>query len=355
MSGSSHMKKITITSIFFFVLLQLCLHADLDLAKSAQDFVLDTKRIYLPEYPYAFNPSIIRWRGSLLMSFRVIPNSNQPYVSQIGVVWLDDDFCPTGQPQLLNTLAINPHIPTRAEDARLILVGNVLYVIFSDNRDPKPNKKGSRMYLGELDFDGNIFSLKDIECLSQYEGADDLRRERNWTPFEYDGKLFLTYSINPHRLMQPIRGTGCCETMASSEGLIKWDWGELRGGTPGLFVEGQYLAFFHSQINLASIYSKGKIMPHYFMGAYSFEAKPPFRITHISPEPIIGMNFYDGDIYNPYWKPIKVVFPGGFIYDDKIIWIVYGKHDHEIWVVKIDKEGLLNSLVPVAQKEREGS
>src|SRR3990172_2038802 len=41
---------------------------DLDLID--QDFILGTKKIEIPDHPFAFNPSIIRWQGHLLMSFR---------------------------------------------------------------------------------------------------------------------------------------------------------------------------------------------------------------------------------------------------------------------------------------------
>ena len=98
---------------------------------------------------------------------------------------------------------------------------------------------------------------------------------------------------------------------------------------------------------METVQSNGQTMAHYFMGAYAFSLAPPFEITQISPEPIIGKGFYIGKVYNPYWKPVKVVFPCGFIFDDKYIWVAYGKQDHEIWIAKIDKNGLLKSLNPV--------
>ncbi|MBM3184500.1 MAG: hypothetical protein FJZ64_04265, partial [Chlamydiae bacterium] len=42
----------------------------LDLETMRQDFVLETKWIRIPGYPDAFNPSILRWQGKLLMCFR---------------------------------------------------------------------------------------------------------------------------------------------------------------------------------------------------------------------------------------------------------------------------------------------
>ena len=31
--------------------------------------------------------------------------------------------------------------------------------------------------------------------------------------------------------------------------------------------------------------------------------------------------------------------------DEEHVWIVYGRQDHELWVAKLDKKGLLESLV----------
>ena len=71
----------------------------LDLEAMAQDFVLETKQIDIPGYPDAFNPSIVRWRGSLLMSFRHIPGSKKTFDSFIGLIQLDSDFKPIGSPR----------------------------------------------------------------------------------------------------------------------------------------------------------------------------------------------------------------------------------------------------------------
>jgi len=101
---------------------------------------------------------------------------------------------------------------------------------------------------------------------------------------------------------------------------------------------------------MASTHSEGKTIYHYFMGAYTFSNDPPFEITAISPKPIIGKHFYTGIAYKPYWKPIRCVFPCGYISDEEFIWIAYGREDHECWVAKLDKKRLLDSLVPVAVK-----
>ena len=86
-------------------------------------------------------------------------------------------------------------------------------------------------------------------------------------------------------------------------------------------------------------------MTHYFMGAYLFQDQPPFAIEKISPMPIISPDFYKGPNHKT-WKPLRVIFPCGFIYDENFIWVSYGRQDHEAWLIKLDRKKLMKSLIP---------
>lgn len=342
---------------FLFFLLFLCVHffsleatlhkgLPYHLESAAQSFVLETKRIEIPEYPHAFNPSIVRWQGRLLMSFRIIPDPNQSFNAEIGLVFLDEKFCPVSEPQLLSLRDEYSMAPCRAEDARLITLSNGLFMVYDDNIEFKLNKGGFRVYVAEIHYDGEHFIADPIECLKHFENENRNIREKAWVPFIFKDHLLLAYSITPHRIFYPrLDGTGICDTVNCTESNISWDWGILRGGTPAFLEKEGYLGFFHSSEVMASTHSSGKQMAHYFIGAYLFSPEPPFNILKISPEPIIAQNFYRGVRYKPYWKPIRCVFPCGYISDDQYIWITYGRDDHESWVVKLDKRGLLQSLV----------
>lgn len=325
------------------------------LEEAPQDFILETRQIHVPGHPYAFNPSIVRWKGNLLMSFREITENEDavsPQVdcsaeSWIGLIFLDDDFNPASKAQLLD---LNGHGPYgRTDDARLVIVGEKLYLVYSDNVDTYVTNGGYRVYVALLEFDGNDFVIEFQERLSRFEGENPCRREKNWVPFDYAGNLLLAYSLSPHRILSPLFGLETCVTIAKTCPDISWDWGELRGGTPGILVDGEYLSIFHSSLNMKSAYSKGEAALHYFIGAYTFASSPPFAITRMSAEPIIARGFYSGATYTPYWKPVHVVFPCGLIAEGPYIWMAYGRQDHEIWVAKIDKQGLLGSLAPINQ------
>lgn len=305
-------------------------------------YILETKQIHLKEYPDAFNPSIIRWEGKLLMSFRNIANPKDSYnSSEIGVVFLDEDFNQISPAQILLKSC-------RAEDARLIEGNGHLYMVYSDNEDPALSKGGFRVHVAKLKEKGNVFTISSKDRLVNFEGADPSLREKNWTPLIYENELLLSYSLNPHLVFKPLLGTGSCETVALTNAPLEWSWGDLRGGTQFFPVDEHYLTFFHSSIRMASEASGGKEMLHYFMGAATFTKEPPFKMTQISPTPIIGDDFFKGKIYKPYWGSWRGVFPGGFIVNNDFIWIIYGKQNHELWVVKLDKEGLFHSLIPVS-------
>lgn len=319
--------------IFFFCIFSANLAALLDLDKIPQPFVLETKRIRIPGYPDAFNPSIVKWENRLLMSFRTRdPATNQ--ASLVGFTWLDDQFNPVGKPQFL-TEDSGIYI----QDPRLLVIGNKLYMAYSDLWEQK-----RIMCMAELQHDGVRFVAVNKDYYLDFQG--DIRKfEKNWVPFDYQGLILLSYSINPHKIFLPIQGENRCVTIADNDEQDTWDWGILRGGTPALLVDGQYLAFFHSSTLLATVQSGGEPMMHYVMGAYLFEAAPPFAIQKISPKPIISKTFYNGPAHQT-WKPLRVVFPCGFIQNQKYLWVSYGRQDHESWIVKLDKAALLKSLIP---------
>ena len=317
----------------------------LELQDLAQDFVLETRQIQIEGHPTAFNPSFVKWRGTHLMSFRM-RDPKTGSTDSVGLIWLTDDFRPIGKPFILEFPLEQPSLISKVQDPRLIAIDGRLYMIYANTiyRD-EFFKEIKRMYLAEISFEDNRFRATTFECIYRFKNESD-RWEKNWVPFDYKNQLLLSYSLTPHRILWPIRGTRECKDFCSSNPSIQWDWGALRGGTQAVLDENQYVAFFHSSKMMTTVNSEEKSMQHYFMGAYTFSSEPPFNITKISPGPIIGPNFYRGPVHKT-WKPLRVVFPGGLLADDHFFWVIYGRQDHEIWLAKIDKQKLLESLIPV--------
>lgn len=335
-------RYVAISALIFF-----CLHLFgaveklIDLEDMAQDFVLSCKQIHVPGYQGAFNASIIRYQGSLLLCFRV-RDAKMVSTFQIGFVWLDDTFNPVSTPQIMK-IAGDPSTFSQNQDPRLIIINNQLYILYS-NFIFIGKESARRMFLAPVSIENEEFIIRNPVCFHPFENWT-YRWEKNWVPFNFKENLLVAYSISPHLIFKPSLAFGECQTVCSTQSSINWNWGDLRGGTPAALDGKEYIAFFHSSKLMTSVHSKGKKVQHYFMGAYTFSALPPFQITRISPEPIVGKNFYHGAQYNT-WKPLHVVFPMGLLVDENYLWVTYGRQDFEIWVTKIDKKGLYNSLRP---------
>ena len=324
--------------VFFLVFFSITYcQSEEDLEQSAQKFVTNSRQIVIPNYPGALNPSIVPWGDNYLLSFRV-RNYKTKNSNEVGLVFLDKNFSVMSTPHVLS-LGFPKSTKITVQDPRLINVGNKTYMVFSHYTYKK-------VYVGEIVLHGDKFSVKNIVALSSFDQYRKGRIEKNWVPFVVDEDLCLSYSISPHIVYKPDLATGHCKTIAETASLPKWKWGEIRGGTPALSHCDEYLAFFHSSVKLESVQSKGQCIKHYFIGAYTFSKEFPFRIKRMSPSPVIGKGFYSGASYKLY-KPLKVVFPCGYVKDDEYIYLLYGKQDNEIWVATIEIEGLLDSMQSV--------
>ena len=319
----------------------------IDLQELKQDYILEVKKIEIPAFPTAFNPSIIHWNDSLLLSFRA-RDPITGHTNVVGFTALDENYEPTGDLYFLRTPP-NPMCGQTIQDPRMIVISDKLYMIYS-NVWKASERVARRVFATELRFDGEMFVACKPEVFLKFEGIPGNKFEKNWVPFDYNGNLLFSYTVNPHKVFFPLFGKQKCETVAYSEVATSWEWGELRGGTPAQLVDNEYLAFFHSSKVMSTTQSNGKSMPHYFMGAYTFEREPPFTLKKISSEIIVGEHFYDPPYHNT-WKPLRVVFPCGYVQDGKNIIVSFGRQDHEVWIVKLDKKKLMRSLIPVQEME----
>jgi len=283
--------------IIFLLVVMLSSHyaAAQESVQNKQKIVVATKRIHLDDFPDAWNPSMIKIDEGFLLIFRYTPDQNsQPCLSYIGIVILDDLFQPVSKPQLLTTRLKNSITPSQCEDARIFKFKDRLFLIYNDNVEVISPTLGQRrdMFISELFYRDDHFTLSSPLKLVYEEKYNSQLWQKNWVPFEKDGTLLLSYSMNPHEILYPDLNTGICYPCFETSPSLTWDFGTLRGSSPALLVDGEYLAFFHSGIITSSPSSWGTDLWHYFMGAYTFSAEPPFEITHMSPLPIMSENFY---------------------------------------------------------------
>jgi hypothetical protein len=122
-----------------------------------------------------------------------------------------------------------------------------------------------------------------------------------------------------------------------------WLYGEIRGGTPAQLVGDEYLAFFHSSshIHHAEVTTV-------WLGAYTFTAEPPFRITSMSRYPIASKKFSEGARTS---SSVDIsIFPMSFSFDKdaEVIEVSYGKNEREGWLLRLDRRELLSGMKKVS-------
>ncbi|MFI5334313.1 MAG: hypothetical protein ACHQT8_04000 [Chlamydiales bacterium] len=318
---------------------------DLDKLATGEKIVLTTKRILLEEYPGAFNPSLIKIGNDFLLTFRFCPDSfSRFWINYIGVVFLDENFNQISKPQILTTRPKKSKTPSQTEDARLFFYRDKLFLIYNDNVDVTGSSLCDRrdIFMAELQFANDRFTLSPPLKLIYAEKCNTQLWQKNWLPFEWNKTLMLSYSLNPHEVIAPNFTNGVCYHAYETRGEVNWKFGTVRGSTPPLLMDGEYFAFFHSAMKTTSSITDEYEKWHYFMGAYTFSAEPPFQITKISSLPIVAPEFYP-----PSNSEKKVIFPGGCVISDNTIYVAYGKDDNEVWIATLDKAALLRSLVPI--------
>lgn len=303
-------------------------------------------KLSLRGYEDAFNPSLVRTTDGFLLTFRHLPDPAQSSLSDIMAVLLDETFKPIGEPQKLNTRTSECRVRSQSEDARVFRFQENIYIIYNDNTDTEGTSAGSarkrNMYLSKLYIQDGLIRLEQPLMLRHANNHSSRPIEKNWSPFEWNGHLLLSYTISPHEVLRVDLESGICEPIYRTSNDFCQRWGQPRGGTPAQLMQSQYLSLSHSWIYQSSWASGYRRMPHYYMQAYIFSPDPPFEIRQATSHPLVleGM-------YTPSGLDKRVIYPAGLVVDDNCLYVSYGKDDHEIWIAKIALSELQARLQPV--------
>lgn len=303
-------------------------------------------QVVVEGFPRAHNPSLIRTKEGLLLVFRNIPDKHKPWISQIGVLFLNEQLEPISKPALLDTRINGEWVPSQSEDARIFEKNGQLFLMYNDNTEiTNPGGHQHRdMHLATVEFIKDCYVITSTQLLYHEDYYAKVNWQKNWVPFAWQDHILFSYSINPHEVIYPDEETGKCVKVCMTKAPVEWKRGAIRGGTPALLLDGEYFAFFHSAQRSYSNVSSDEIVWHYVMGAYTFSAEPPFELTAMTPYPIVVPGFYEEIDYEK-----RVIFPGGFVVEDSYIHLAYGKDDKEIWIVTFDKAKLKALLKPIVQ------
>lgn len=162
------------------------------------------------------------------------------------------------------------------------------------------------------------------------------RPQKNWLWFWHDDAWHFVYSACPHIVARTLNWQ--VERDWETTTVVPWKHGEIRGGTPPVRCGDEYVTFFHS--SQPGPFNKRR----YFMGAYAFMAQPPFKLTRITPEPLLVGSEHDQRIYG---SPC-VVFPGGAVLGKDGNWfVVYGINDENCGWIDIPNRDLNDLMQPL--------
>ena len=301
------------------------------------------------ELPYGkdnrllFNPSVIEVKGErwlIVRNCQIDPKLRPPY----------DSFSHLTRYRLNDTKVdyssrVDIPMPTGGsrleqwEDPRILQNGNKLLMTCCNFVQ---GRTFAHQAMAILDLNWNLLGINHTRYKDNgHDLASNKGHEKNWTWFIHEGELHMVYSIEPHLVTKCDAAASVVEEYTTNlEGDI-WFYGERRGGSNPIRIGDEYFAFFHS----STPWWHGR--RRYYMGAYAFEAKPPFRITRSTTIPLL----YGSKNNHRILEFPLVIFPGGSLYDEdkREHFVVFGVNDFQSGWIKIphdDLLGLMKTYVP---------
>jgi predicted GH43/DUF377 family glycosyl hydrolase len=303
-----------------------------------EGIILSVKNVPVRHVEAPYNADLVKdENGNYLLIFRYDIKKKRSFKhNYIACVKLDEKFEQIGEFKDVDTLS------DFSNDPRIFKSGSKSFLIYNDT--PTPTSKDRIMKIAE--FSMSSFQLKNIISLDRKIKP----KEKNWIPFSYRNgsadEINFIYTINPYdvlKLKTPNENSLEKMNFGTPSTDFPWTWGDPRGGTQAELVDGEYLTFFHS-----SFVDRNR-RRWYVMGAFTFEAAPPFRVTSVSPHPLLFKGIYDSPRPNGISSRLSCIFPSGLVMtdgNDKIL-VSCGENDAAVKIITFDKKALLNSLIKI--------
>jgi predicted GH43/DUF377 family glycosyl hydrolase len=274
----------------------------------------------------AYNPSIIRFRGKLLMLYRFHEDTLK---TKLGIAELDENFSVVST----ETLNLDEDETLSLEDGRLYIWKGELWMSYV--LSTSPNFPSSQMKICKL-YKPDHWRQSDRE---QYWLPDRQTIEKNHVPIIFDDVFNIIYRSN-----QPQEGDlsdlsqiiySPFEKREMKTPALRWAYGEVRGGTVPLPYDGKLISFFHSPLDNFPPPNQR----NYFVGCVIRKAEPPFQMLAISKRPILRGSMVGGDKTWFHFKP-QVCIPYGAIEHEGGWLISVGQNDSAALLVKIQPKDL---------------
>jgi len=178
----------------------------------------------------SFNNSILFWRGRILMTYRHQyghPNVLYGY-SNVIIAELDDKFKPVGKTKLLIE---------NAQDGRLCILNGGLYCSYSSIL----GGERCHMHICKLDDNLNVTFDKHFNPIKN----PTKHLEKNWVFCSMDGEIFCVYDYQPQLTIWRMNEDFEITDTITKDPVV-WEFGEVRGGTPPILIDGNFVSIVHS-------------------------------------------------------------------------------------------------------------
>lgn len=236
-------------------------------------------RFVRTEFPFAYNPSIIEWKGRVVRAYRYNPDVAL-WPTRIAI-----DDKPVVLPERLNNCSV--------EDGRLFIFNGKLHLSYNYTPYPVKGPPVCAIAYGELVNEGGVWRLTN-HIQPQY-GKNNLNGlEKNWVFFDYQGQIHAIYQCSPEQIVLQLNGDKVVKEHRSHS--PKFSMGAIRGGTQPILYNGKWIRFFHTLVKNP----QQEVFWHYHMGALLMDSTPPFAISAVSKFPIMSGDeryFHDWKFY----------------------------------------------------------
>ena len=276
--------------------------------------------------PGSYNPSLVRYRGRLVMSYRFHETTAK---TRLGLAELNENL------NVISTQTLDLDETESCEDGKLFVFKNELHLNFVVSTWPEfPSSQVKNVMLAKPDH--WRISDKDLYWISNRNTM-----EKNHVPLVHDETLEIIYSqawpedgSNWQIIYTPAMHR------ERKNPALRWPYGEVRGGTVPLRwqMPGRgpvLISFFHSRLDNAL----PPVFWRYFVGAVIRKATPEFEMLAISQRPILRGSEAGGDPSRFHHKK-NVVFPLGVIGNDDGWLLSVGINDSQCALVSVKPEHL---------------
>lgn len=317
--------------------------------------VIDLPINHLTPNGRAFNCSIIEAYGATRLFYRA--ENWKDYNTQIYTIDLDKNFEPIERSNKRVDLVRFSSKVTTFDDPRAFFYKGELYIIYANGMLAHRNGHqiwGSGVVLANMK---NMVVGK--QRVPKFGNNDNMATghkqlmatEKNWSPFEHNGRFLMVYTINPLVIVDwDLQKDVCTKISETKFNQTFWKHGEFLGGGTPLKQRGkdEFYGFFHT---FTDDHSGKATCRRYHFGFYSIKVDEHgmWKVTHMSRKPLMSAERDEARDLRPKnspWLP-NCIYPCGFIERDGKVIISAGWQDCRCQLIEFTWDEIMKDVRPV--------